>query len=82
MPSIVKSPESGDLHLHTFRFLSPVDSLEAGGLDKLPNACSSCHHHKDTTLETLIGFLSAAKKNMVPKPFYVHPDKMESGSRE
>lgn len=72
MPSIVKSPESGDLHLHTFRFLSPEESLKKGGADEQPNACSSCHHHKDTPLETLIGFMASSIKNSLPKPFAVH----------
>ena len=70
MPSIIKSPESGDLHLHTFRFLSPRDSLEMDG--KQPNACSSCHHHTDTPLEALVGFMEASIKNSMPLPFDVH----------
>jgi hypothetical protein len=37
-----------------------------------PNACSNCHHHKDTPLEVLDGFLEAAKKRDMPLPFSAH----------
>jgi predicted CXXCH cytochrome family protein len=59
-------------HSHTFAFISPELSLKAGGVDKQPNSCSGCHHHKDTPLENLVGFLDAAKKEDMPKPFTVH----------
>ena len=59
-------------HSHTFQFISPELSIKAGGLDKQPNSCSSCHHHKDTPLETLVEFLDAAKKEDMPKPFTAH----------
>ena len=72
MPSILKSPESGDLHLHTFRFLSPEESLRKGGTDEQPNACSSCHHHKDTPLEALVGFMESSVQNSMPMPLDVH----------
>jgi hypothetical protein len=49
-----------------------LDTLKAGGLEKQPNACNSCHHHKATPPETLAGFLEAARKNDMPKPFTVH----------
>ncbi len=62
----------GHEHSHTFAFISPELSLKAGGVDKQPNSCSGCHHHKDTPLENLIGFLDAAKKEDMPKPFTVH----------
>jgi Cytochrome c552/Cytochrome c554 and c-prime len=72
MPRVLRSVESGDQLNHTFRFMGPDDSLEAGGTEKHPNACSSCHHHKDTPLDQLVGFLEAAQKNDMPKPFTVH----------
>ncbi len=59
-------------HSHTFKFLSPELSLRAGGVDKQPNSCSGCHHHKETPLENLVGFLDAAKKEDMPKPFNAH----------
>jgi len=62
----------GHEHSHTFRFISPADSIKAGGVDKLPNSCSGCHHHKDTPLGDLVEFLDAAKKADMPKPFTVH----------
>jgi hypothetical protein len=72
MPRITMSAESGDALRHTFRLMPPEESLKAGGVDKLPNACSSCHHHKKTPLVDLVGFLEAAIKNDMPLPFSVH----------
>jgi hypothetical protein len=72
MPMVATIGEAGDSRSHTFRFMYPQASLKAGGVDKQPNACSRCHHHKDTPLEALIGFAEAAKKNDMPKPFTVH----------
>jgi hypothetical protein len=72
MPKVAGIGEAGDAHSHTFSFMSPLDTLKAGGLEKQPNACNSCHHHKDTPAETLAEFLEAAKKNDMPIPFTVH----------
>jgi formate-dependent nitrite reductase cytochrome c552 subunit len=72
MPRVASIGEAGDAHSHTFRFMFPQATLEAGGLDKQPNACNSCHHHKNTPVENMVGFLEAAKKNDMPKPFLVH----------
>ena len=72
MPRIAMSAESGDVLRHTFKLMSPQESLKAGGVDKMPNACSSCHHHKDTPLEDLAGFLEASIKQDMPLPFSVH----------
>jgi hypothetical protein len=66
------SAESGDVLRHTFKLMSPEESLKAGGVDKMPNACSSCHHHKETPLEDLAGFLEASIKQDMPLPFSVH----------
>ncbi len=62
----------GHEHSHTFAFISPELSIKAGGVDKQPNSCSGCHHHEETPLENLVGFLDAAKKEDMPKPFTVH----------
>jgi len=72
MPMVATIGEAGDSRSHTFRFMYPQASLKAGGIDKQPNACSRCHHHKDTPLEALVGFVEAAKKNDMPKPLTVH----------
>jgi formate-dependent nitrite reductase cytochrome c552 subunit len=72
MPRITKNAEIGGILRHNFMVMTPLASLRAGGVDKLPNACSSCHHHKDTPLEDLIGFMEAAKKTDMPLPFSVH----------
>jgi hypothetical protein len=62
----------GNLPSHTFKFVSPEESLKAGGTDKLMNSCSGCHHHKDAPLDGLIEFMEAAKKHDMPKPFSAH----------
>jgi hypothetical protein len=62
----------GNEHSHTFQFVSPEVSLRAGGVDKKPNSCSGCHHHKNTSLMGLIEFLDAVKKKDMPVPFTVH----------
>jgi hypothetical protein len=72
MPRVATIGEAGDAHSHTFRFMYPQSTIKAGGLDKQPNACNSCHHHKDTPAEALAGFLEAAKNNDMPKPVAVH----------
>ncbi len=72
MPRVARSPESGDVINHSFRFMSPVETLKAGGKEKQPNACSNCHHHKDTPVETLAAFLEAAIKKDIARPFGVH----------
>ncbi len=73
MPRIPLSTEPGEYMLrHTFKTMSPKASLEAGGVDKLPNSCSTCHHHKDTQLEQLVGFLEASIQRDIPLPISVH----------
>ncbi len=72
MPRITMSAESGAALRHNFKLMSPEDSLKAGGIEKVPNACSSCHHHKKTPLVDLVGFLEASKKRDTPLPFTVH----------
>lgn len=72
MPRIINIGEAGRGHSHTFRFMYPQATLKAGGLDKQPNACNACHHHKDTPTEDLVAFLEAAKKADMPKPVNVH----------
>jgi hypothetical protein len=72
MPRINMSAESGAALRHTFKLMSPQASLKAGGVDKVPNSCSSCHHHINTPLEELVGFLEASIKRDTPLPFSVH----------
>ena len=62
----------GHEHSHTFEFVSPEESLRAGGVDKKSNSCSGCHYHKDDKLEGLIEFLDAIKREDMPLPFGVH----------
>lgn len=62
----------GNEHNHTFQFISPKESVKAGGTKYKMNSCSACHHHKDTPLEDLVEFLDAVKKQDMPKPFSAH----------
>ncbi len=57
---------------HTFKFISPELSIKMGGVEKQPNSCSGCHQHEKTPLADLVGFLDAAKKADMPKPFSAH----------
>jgi predicted CXXCH cytochrome family protein len=61
-----------DVSTHSFEFISPEVSLQAGGVDKQPNSCSGCHHHKDSSLIGLIEFLDGVKKQDMPKPYAPH----------
>ncbi|MBW1699627.1 MAG: hypothetical protein JRK26_22860, partial [Deltaproteobacteria bacterium] len=72
MPRVASIGEAGDAHSHTFRFMFPQATLKAGGMDKQPNACNACHHHKKTPTEDLVAFLEGAKKSDMPMPFNVH----------
>lgn len=72
MPRVTTIGESADAHSHTLRFMFPEATVKAGGVDKQPNACNSCHHHKNYRPEALAAFLEAAKKEDMPKPFNVH----------
>ncbi len=59
-------------HSHTFRFISPEESLRAGGIEKKINSCSGCHYHKNDKLEGLIEFMDAIKREDMPLPYGVH----------
>ncbi len=72
MPMTASIGEAGEANSHTFRFMFPQATMDAGGLDKQPNACNSCHHHKGTPVSDLARILEAAKVNDMPKPFHVH----------
>jgi hypothetical protein len=72
MPKVARIGEAGDAHSHTFRFMFPQATIKMGGVEKQPNACNSCHRHKNTPPEDLAAFLEAAKKADMPKPFTVH----------
>ena len=72
MPRVINIGEAGRGHSHTFSFMFPEFTMKYSGKEKQPNACSSCHHHKDTPVEELAAFLEAAKKSDMPKPFTVH----------
>lgn len=72
MPTVATIGEAADAHSHTFRFMFPQATLKEGGLDKQPNACNSCHHHKNSSVESMAGFLEAVKENDMPRPYSVH----------
>ncbi|MEN8263712.1 MAG: multiheme c-type cytochrome [Nitrospirota bacterium] len=62
----------GHEHSHSFKFVSPEESLRAGGIDKKMNSCSGCHYHAKDRLEGLVEFLDAIKREDMPVPFGVH----------
>jgi hypothetical protein len=72
MPKVASIGEAGDAHSHTFKFMYPQNTIKVGGVERQPNACNACHHHKDTPTETLVGFLEAAKTSDMPKPVNAH----------
>lgn len=59
-----KSADRGDERVHTFRVVRPEVTLKLGGGDisKQPNACNSCHWHKDTPPAKLQETLELGKK--------------------
>ena len=59
MPALGKRAVKGDVHSHQFRVIPPKDSIEAGGVDKQPNSCSSCHFHKNAALDYLQNVLES-----------------------
>ena len=65
-------PTTREENSHAFKFISPEESIRAGGTDKKQNSCSHCHHHEKTPLKNLVEFLDSAKKADMPKPFDAH----------
>lgn len=53
MPSMAKSANPYDIHAHTLKVIMPKVSIEKGGVDKQPNACTLCHYHEKDKLEEL-----------------------------
>ncbi|MCD4689759.1 MAG: hypothetical protein K8R55_10595, partial [Desulfuromonadaceae bacterium] len=66
MPNTGKSATVGDERTHTFRFISPNQTLELGGgdLKKQPNSCNSCHYHQKHTPQQLQERLDLAKHRL------------------
>ncbi len=61
MPPIGKRATKGDVHSHHFKVVSPQATIDAGGLDKQPNSCNSCHYHKNDRPEDLLRILKKIK---------------------
>lgn len=61
MPLIAGREGVFDRHSHTFKAINPEETIEAGGVDKQPNSCNSCHYHKDNPPEKLLEALNKAK---------------------
>lgn len=69
MPSTAKSANPYDIHGHTLKVIMPKVSIEKGGVEKQPNACTLCHYHKDDKLEELQAIVDrviAEKKGLKP----------------
>ena len=69
MPPLAKSANPFDIHAHTLKVVMPRASIEKGGVDKQPNACTLCHYHEQDKLEDLqavVDRIVSEKKK--PKP--------------
>lgn len=44
---------SGDIRSHSFQFLYPQATIDAGGLEYQTNTCNACHYHEDDDPEDL-----------------------------
>jgi len=63
MPPIGKRATKGDVHSHGFKLVSPRKTIDAGGLEKQPNSCNSCHYHKDDRPEEMLKILEKVKSS-------------------
>ncbi|RME70236.1 MAG: hypothetical protein D6784_17030 [Chloroflexi bacterium] len=63
MPKMAVSAEAYDIHNHSFLQPDPQASLDHGGLDKMPNACSTCHTDRAEDPAWAVSIINFAKKN-------------------
>jgi predicted CXXCH cytochrome family protein len=58
----VKTGEAAyDITSHTFKFVSPAETIEHGGLSKQPNSCNACHYHEKDSPEDMLKVLETLK---------------------
>ncbi len=61
MPPIGKRATKGDVHSHQFKVISPKKTIDAGGSEKQPNSCNSCHYHKNDNPQDMLNVLEKIK---------------------
>ncbi len=61
MPPLGKRATKGDVHSHQFKVVSPKESIDAGGVEKQPNSCNTCHYHKNDKPEDMLHVLKKVK---------------------
>jgi len=61
MPMTGKRAIKGDVHSHQFKVISPEKTIEAGGSNKQPNSCNSCHYHQNDDPQKLLNILERIK---------------------
>lgn len=64
MPLIVAEAGILQMHSHTFKAISPEETIKAGGNDKQPNSCNICHYHKDDPPEEMLEVLNRIKEKV------------------
>ncbi|MBI4688201.1 MAG: hypothetical protein HY756_10575 [Nitrospirae bacterium] len=58
----VKTGEAAyDIASHRFKFVSPAESIKAGGVAKQPNSCNGCHYHEKDKPEDMLNVLDNVK---------------------
>ena len=50
-----------DIANHRFKFVSPAESIKAGGVAKQPNSCNGCHYHEKDKPEDMLNVLDKVK---------------------
>lgn len=62
MPPVGKRAVKGDVHSHSFKVISPENTINAGGdINKQPNSCNACHYHKNDAPDKLLNVLQEIK---------------------
>jgi predicted CXXCH cytochrome family protein len=50
-----------DISSHTFKVISPAETIKYGGLDKQPNSCNACHYHEKDKPEELLKVIESVR---------------------
>lgn len=59
--AVKTGPSRYDIANHTFRVVSPAESIRYGGIDKQPNSCNACHYHAKDKPEDLLKAIDAVR---------------------
>jgi hypothetical protein len=61
MNAVKTGPSRYDIASHTFRVVSPAETIKQGGLEKQPNSCNACHYHANDKPEDLLKVYEAVR---------------------